>query len=175
MKIISKGRSNKRRKLSSRVFLNKLFKEREKVNQSKKNEMKFMDKWSDYANMYGKRKKVKIEVFKSKDKKYYIDINPSIPKNGFGLLTKVIRRKPIYEKYVMKTKQFKKLEDPVHGISVGISKKGGHHGKTVYFQEYFYFDFNDKPAADKLFKFLSKYTRSVDNKKKRTKRTKRKL
>ena len=121
----------------------------------------------------GKRKKVKIELFKSKDKKYYININPSIPKNGFGLLTKVIRRKPVYEKYVMKTKQFKKLENPVHGISVGISKKGVHHGNRGSFQDYFYFDFNNKNDADKLFKFVSKYTKSVD--KNRTKRTKRKL
>jgi len=173
MKQNSKKRSNKSRKLSARVFLNKLAKERKKVIDSEKKEMKFIDKWSDYANVYGKRKKVKIELFKSKDKKYYININPSIPKNGFGLLTKVIRRKPVYEKYVMKTKQFKKLENPVHGISVGISKKGVHHGNRGSFQDYFYFDFNNKNDADKLFKFVSKYTKSVD--KNRTKRTKRKL
>lgn len=165
-KTLSKKNLSKRRKLSAKVFLNKLAKERKKAIESEKKEMKFIDKWSGYTYMYGKRKKIKIEIFKSKNKKYYINITPSNPKHGFGPLTKVIRKKPEYEKYVMELKQFKKLDKPIYTISVGISKKGSHHGNRGSFQDYFYFDFNDKNDSEKLFTFLSKYTTVVDKTKK---------
>ena len=170
MRTISKKKLSKRHKLSARVFLNKLAKERKKVIESEKKEMKFIDKWSGYTYMYGKRKKIKIEIFKSNNKKYYVNVTPSNPKHGFGPLTKVIRKKPEYEKYVMKLKQFKKLDKPIYTISVGITKKGSHHGNRGSFQDYFYFDFNDKNNADKLFTFLSKYTTADDKTKKKRKK-----
>ena len=147
--------------------LKRIRKERLKNIESKKKEMKLVDKWMGEVNIYGKKSKIKIEIFKPKQKNYYICITPcKVSECVFGPFTNTIKDKPVYEKFVKK-KGLVKMKTPDYKIAIQYSKRGGHHGSYGTVLRYLFMRLKDESIANKLFKFLSKYSGKVTDKTKK--------
>ena len=164
--------SSKRRKriTNSGVTLISLKKERQQVIESKKKEMKLVDTFSTEVGIYGKKSKIKIEIFKPKKSNHYICITPCQgSKCVFGPFTNAIKDKPIYEKFVKSKGLFKKVQikEPEYSVAIQYSKRGGHQGNYGAYNENLFMRLKDEKSADKLFAFLSKYSGKVTDKTKK--------
>ena len=164
--------SSKRSKriTNSGVTLKSLKKERQHVIESKKKEMKLVDTFSTEVGIYGKKSKIKIEIFKPKKSNHYICITPCQgSKCVFGPFTNAIKDKPIYEKFVKSKGLFKKVQikDPEYSVAIQYSKRGGHQGNYGTYNENLFMRLKDEKSADKLFAFLSKYSGKVTDKTKK--------
>ena len=164
--------SSKRSKriTNSGVTLKSLKKERQQVIESKKKEMKLVDTFSTEVGIYGKKSKIKIEIFKPKKSNHYICITPCQgPTCVFGPFTNAIKDKPIYEKFVKSKGLFKKVQikDPEYSVAIQYSKRGGHQGNYGTYNENLFMRLKDEKSADKLFAFLSKYSGKVTDKTKK--------
>lgn len=157
--------SNKKREPS--VILKSLKKQRQQVIESKKAEMKLVDTFSTEVKIYGKKSKIKIEIFKPKKSNHYICITPcQSSKCVFGPFTNVIKQKPRYEKLV-KGKGLVKTEVPEYSVGIQYSTRGGHHGEYRTYNAYLFMVCKDEQLSDKLFTFLSKYSGKVTDKTKK--------
>ena len=164
--------SSKRSKriTNSGVTLKSLKKERQQVIESKKKEMKLVDTFSTEVGIYGKKSKIKIEIFKPKKSNHYICITPCQgPTCVFGPFTNAIKDKPKYEKLVKSKGLFKqvKIKDPEYSVAIQYSKRGGHQGNYGTYNENLFMRLKDEKSADKLFAFLSKYSGKVTDKTKK--------
>lgn len=164
--------SSKRSKriTNSGVTLKSLKKERQQVIESTKKEMKLVDTFSTEVGIYGKKSKIKIEIFKPKKSNHYICITPCQgSKCVFGPFTNAIKDKPIYEKFVKSKGLFKKVQikDPEYSVAIQYSKRGGHQGNYGTYNENLFMRLKDEKSADKLFAFLSKYSGKVTDKTKK--------
>ena len=161
--------SSKRSKriTNSGVTLKSLKKERQHVIESKKKEMKLVDTFSTEVGIYGKKSKIKIEIFKPKKSNHYICITPcQSSKCVFGPFTNAIKDKPKYEKLV-KGKGLVKTDKPEYSVAIQYSKRGGHQGNYGTYNENLFMRLKDEKSADKLFAFLSKYSGKVTDKTKK--------
>lgn len=157
--------SNKKREPG--VTLKSLKKQRQQFIESKKAEMKLVDTFSTEVKIYGKKSKIKIEIFKPKKSNHYICITPcQSSKCVFGPFTNVIKQKPRYEKFV-KGKGLVKTEVPEYSVAIQYSTRGGHHGEYRTYNEYLFMVCKDEQSSDKLFTFLSKYSGKVTDKTKK--------
>ena len=157
--------SNKKREPG--VILKSLKKQRQQVIESKKAEMKLVDTFSTEVKIYGKKSKIKIEIFKPKKSNHYICITPcQSSKCVFGPFTNVIKQKPRYEKFV-KGKGLVKTEVPEYSLAIQYSTRGGHHGEYRTYNAYLFMVCKDEQSSDKLFTFLSKYSGKVTDKTKK--------
>ena len=164
--------SSKRSKriTNSGVTLKSLKKERQQVIESKKKEMKLVDTFSTEVGIYGKKSKIKIEIFKPKKSNHYICITPCQgPTCVFGPFTNAIKDKPKYEKLVKSKGLFKqvKIKEPEYSVAIQYSKRGGHQGNYGTYNENLFMRLKDEKSADKLFAFLSKYSGKVTDKTKK--------
>ena len=164
--------SSKRSKriTNSGVTLKSLKKERQHVIESKKKEMKLVDTFSTEVGIYGKKSKIKIEIFKPKKSNHYICITPCQgPTCVFGPFTNAIKDKPKYEKLVKSKGLFKqvKIKEPEYSVAIQYSKRGGHQGNYGTYNENLFMRLKDEKSADKLFAFLSKYSGKVTDKTKK--------
>ena len=138
--------------------------------ESTKKEMKLVDTFSTEVGIYGKKSKIKIEIFKPKKSNHYICITPCQgSKCVFGPFTNAIKDKPIYEKFVKSKGLFKKVQikDPEYSVAIQYSKRGGHQGNYGTYNENLFMRLKDEKSADKLFAFLSKYSGKVTDKTKK--------
>ena len=159
-----------KRRTNSGVTLKSLKKERQQVIESKKKEMKLVDTFSTEVGIYGKKSKIKIEIFKPKKSNHYICITPCQgPTCVFGPFTNAIKDKPKYEKLVKSKGLFKqvKIKDPEYSVAIQYSKRGGHQGNYGTYNENLFMRLKDEKSADKLFAFLSKYSGKVTDKTKK--------
>lgn len=156
-----------KRKTNSSVILKSLKKQRQQTIESKKAEMKLVDTFSTEVRIYGKKSKIKIEIFKPKKSNHYICITPcQSSKCVFGPFTNVIKQKPKYEKFV-KGKGLVKTEVPEYSVAIQYSTRGGHHGEYRTYNAYLFMVCKDEKLTDKLFAFLSKYSGKVTDKTKK--------
>jgi len=159
-----------KRRTNSGVTLKSLKKERQQVIESKKKEMKLVDTFSTEVGIYGKKSKIKIEIFKPKKSNHYICITPCQgPTCVFGPFTNAIKDKPKYEKLVKSKGLFKqvKIKEPEYSVAIQYSKRGGHQGNYGTYNENLFMRLKDEKSADKLFAFLSKYSGKVTDKTKK--------
>lgn len=164
--------SNKRskRRTNSGITFKSLKKEIQQIIESKKAEMKLVDTFSTEVGIYGKKSKIKIEIFKPKKTNHYICITPcQRSRCVFGPFTNAIKDKPKYDKFVKSKGLFKKvkIKDPEYSVAIQYSKRGGAHGNYGTYNENLFMRLKDEKSADKLFAFLSKYSGKITDKTKK--------
>ena len=136
----------------------------------KKKEMKLVDKWQGKLDREGKITKVHIEIFKPKKTNYYIYIEcdkHSFGRCVFGPLLSIEKGRQD-TKYV-KNKGKVTMKNPIYDICVNWSARGSHHGSPMYsYKERGFIFSKSETTIDNLIKFLSKYTKTVKDKTKKS-------
>tara|TARA_Y100000768_G_C23926863_1_gene657992 strand:- start:523 stop:1317 length:795 start_codon:yes stop_codon:yes gene_type:complete len=172
-KSISKGRKKRRSRSRRRagIFLKELGKQRLNNIEEKKDDMKRVDQWKGNVSIYGKNVKVHIEIFKPKHKNYYISITPcQLSKCVFGPLTNVIKMPP-QETEWKKGKGEVPRKHLMYRVSINYTKTGSYQGGPVHsYQEHLCMFSKNKKTIDSLTTFLSKYSKKVTDKNKKTKK-----
>ena len=133
--------------------------------------MKRVDQWKGNVSIYGKNVKVHIEIFKPKHKNYYISITPcQLSKCVFGPLTNVIKMPP-QETEWKKGKGEVPRKHPMYRVSINYTKTGSYQGGPVHsYQGYLCMFSKNKKTIDSLTTFLSKYSKKITDKNKKTKK-----
>ena len=155
----------------ARAYLKDLGKQRLNNIEDKKNDMKRLDQWKGTVSIYGNNEKVHIEIFKPKHKNYFISIKPcQLSTCVFGPLTNVIKMPP-QETEWKKGKGEVPRKHPMYRVSINYTKTGSYQGGPVHsYQGYLCMFYKNKKTIDSLTTFLSKYSKKVTDKNKKTKK-----